>query len=83
MERKTKILREKAFGHEAHFMMLKMISTSDLFLSWISLIAYEIVIHTEYVDFSKGFDNLHDILMRNVGCLIVRDHRVERPYQAS
>lgn len=44
MERKTDI-KKKTFGHEAHIVMLKMISKSVLFPSWISLIDIDIAVH--------------------------------------
>lgn len=44
MERKTNI-QKKTLGYEAHIVMLKMISKSVLFPSWISLIDIDTAVH--------------------------------------
>lgn len=69
LARKTKFFRGEACSHETCI-------ASVLFPFWISLIDDEIAFYREHADFSKGWNSPRDTLMRNVGWLTVKVHRV-------
>lgn len=76
-----------AFGHEAYITTLKMMSTSVLFPSWISLIDGKIIrlqfTQNTWIS-ARDLTVLRTLLERSMGCLIVTELvLLERLYQLS